>query len=279
MADELCLTVLLKQANLDLRAAHLQHEAILQCFPLDAEDRRILSMLTAGTTTPSEVAQLFPDASRVLIVFWENQQYERFRSHAEQFLKSPLAVHYQNAEYAIQKVYRDKAAEEAVPVTQSRNAKSSRRDVIGYQLAIFILVCASVLLALRYGSASSEVEQLQAQLEEQYHDRYEEGYADAESTAYESGYDAGCKDGYSTGYADGDADGRSAILSAYYKELRFFRNGACIVTEEGYRYHHYGCYHIAGREYWIYNTELAEYKGYSPCLDCWENELLTLILP
>ena len=116
-------------------------------------------------------------------------------------------------------------------------------------------------------------------MEDQYRDRYEEVYADAESTAYESGYDAGCKDGYSTGYADGDAAGRSAILSAYYDELRFFRNGACIVTEEGYRYHHYGCHHIAGREYWIYNTELAEYKGYSPCIDCWEDGLLTIILP
>lgn len=188
MADELCLTVLLKQANLDLRAAQLQHEAILQCFPLDAEDQRVLAMLASGDTTPSEVVQLFPDASRVLIVFWENKQYERFRSQAEQFLKSPLAVHYQNAEYAIQKVYRDKAAEEAAPIVKNRSAKSSRRDVVGYQLAIFILVCASVLLALRYGSASSEVEQLQAQLEEQYHDRYEEGYADAKSAAYENGY-------------------------------------------------------------------------------------------
>lgn len=188
MADELCLTVLLKQANLDLRAAHLQHEAILQCFPLDPEDRRILSMLASGATTPSEVAQLFPDASRVLIVFWENQQYERFRSHAERFLKSPLAVHYQNAEYAIQKVYRDKAIEESAPAVQHGKSKSFRRDVVGYHLAIFILVCASVLLALRYGSASSEVEQLQAQLEEQYHDRYEEGYADAKSAAYENGY-------------------------------------------------------------------------------------------
>ena len=105
-------------------------------------------------------------------------------------------------------------------VTIEPNRKPVRRDVVGYQLAIFILVCASVLFALRCGSASSEVEQLQAQLEEQYHDRY----------------------------------------------------------EEGYRYHHYGCHHIAGREYWIYNTELAEYKGYSPCIDCWEDGLLTITL-
>ncbi len=164
-----------------------------------------------------------------------------------------------------------------VPIEPKR--KPIRRDVVGYQLAIFILVCLSVLLALRYGSASNDVEQLQSQLEEQYHDRYLEGYADAEAAAYENGYNAGCEDGYSTGYSEGDADGRSAILSLYYKELRFFRNGACIVTGEGYRYHHYGCYHIAGREYWIYNTELAEYKGYSPCLDCWGDGLLTIILP
>lgn len=279
MADELCLTPLLKQANLDLRAAYLQHEAILQCFSLDVEDRRILSMLASGTTTSSEVAQLFPDASRVLIVFWENQQYERFRSHAEQFLKSPLAVHYQNTEYPIQKVYRDKATEEVVPVAQNRKAKSSRRDVVGYQFAVFILIVLAVYAVVKIGWSKAEIEKLQAQLEEQYHDGYEEGYADAEAAAYENGYNAGCEDGYSTGYSEGDADGRSAILSAYYKELRFFRNGACIVTEEGYRYHHYGCYHIAGREYWIYNTELAEYKGYSPCLDCWDDGLLTIILP
>ena len=188
MADELCLTVLLKQANLDLRAAQLQHEAILQCFPLDAEDQRVLAMLASGDTTPSEVVQLFPDASRVLIVFWENKQYEHFRSQTEQFLKSPFAVHYRNAEYPIQKVYRSKAADEVMPASQSEKAKHSRRDVVGYQLALFILVCLSVLLALRYGSASNDVEQLQAQLEEQYHDGYEEGYADAEAAAYENGY-------------------------------------------------------------------------------------------
>ena len=176
----------------------------------------------------------------------------------------------------LQRVPKEKP-EDIVPIEPKR--KPIRRDVVGYQLVVFILVCLSVLLALRYGSASNDVEQLQSQLEEQYHDRYLEGYADAEAAAYENGYNAGCEDGYSTGYSEGDADGRSAVLSLYYNELRFFRNGACVVTEEGYRYHHYGCYHIVGREYWIYNTELAEYKGYSPCLDCWGDGLLTIILP
>ena len=167
--------------------------------------------------------------------------------------------------------------DDLVPVEPK--CKPVRRDVVGYQFAVLVFVALAVYAVVEIGWSKTEIEKLQAQLEVQYHDGYEEGYIDAESTAYENGYDAGCKDGYSTGYADGDADGRSAILSAYYRELRFFRNGACIVTGEGYRYHHYGCYHIAGREYWIYNTELAEYKGYSPCLDCWGDGLLTIIPP
>ena len=46
-------------------------------------------------------------------------------------------------------------------VTIEPNRKPVRRDVVGYQLAIFILVCATVLLALRCGSASAEVDGLQ----------------------------------------------------------------------------------------------------------------------
>ncbi len=53
------------------------------------------------------------------------------------------------------------------------------------------------------------------------------------------------------------------------KEYNFYHDNAVIVTENGSRYHRYGCSHTFGRTYWIYNIENAQYQGYTPCKDCW----------
>lgn len=68
------------------------------------------------------------------------------------------------------------------------------------------------------------------------------------------------------GYSDGYSDGEKANL----EELTFYRDNAVLVTLGGDRYHRWGCYHISGRRYLIYNVGLAELRGYTPCLDCWE---------
>ena len=52
------------------------------------------------------------------------------------------------------------------------------------------------------------------------------------------------------------------------EELEFWQESAVIVTTDGKKYHHYGCGHIEGRDYYIYNIEKAEAMGYTPCLDC-----------
>ncbi len=53
-------------------------------------------------------------------------------------------------------------------------------------------------------------------------------------------------------------------------EYNFYHNHAAIVTEYGYRYHHYDCYHLDDADsFWIYNTEAAKSQGYTPCKDCW----------
>ena len=51
-------------------------------------------------------------------------------------------------------------------------------------------------------------------------------------------------------------------------ELDFWNFSAVIVTESGTKYHHHGCPHISGRDYYIYNVELAKYYGYEPCQTC-----------
>lgn len=54
-------------------------------------------------------------------------------------------------------------------------------------------------------------------------------------------------------------------------EYNFYHNHAAIVTEYGNRYHHYGCYHLDDVDsFWIYNTEAAISRGYTPCKDCWD---------
>lgn len=94
---------------------------------------------------------------------------------------------------------------------------------------------------------------------------------------YNSGVDAGelsadryaeqyFTDGMDIGYGIGYSDGQQADL----EELTFYRNNAVLITLGGEKYHRWGCYHVSGRSYLIYNVELAELNGYTPCLDCWE---------
>ena len=105
---------------------------------------------------------------------------------------------------------------------------------------------------------------------------YEDGREDGKELGREEGYEAGYSDGSAVGYEDGYAHGRFV----YYDEASFFRRSACIVTVSGSKYHHYGCHHIGDSSYWIYNVELAEAKGYTPCLDCWDQGLGdNLVLP
>lgn len=53
-----------------------------------------------------------------------------------------------------------------------------------------------------------------------------------------------------------------------FAENFFWGHSAVLVVQGGSRYHRYDCSHIEGKPYWIYNVELAQYRGYTPCLDC-----------
>lgn len=50
--------------------------------------------------------------------------------------------------------------------------------------------------------------------------------------------------------------------------LDFYQKNAVFVVSGNKKYHTYGCLDIAGKTYWIYNVENAEYKGYRPCPKC-----------
>lgn len=65
-----------------------------------------------------------------------------------------------------------------------------------------------------------------------------------------------------------DKDRIQSRLDSIYDEYDFYHEYAVIVTAEGGKYHRYGCSHIEGREFWIYNIDAAESKGYEPCRDC-----------
>lgn len=84
---------------------------------------------------------------------------------------------------------------------------------------------------------------------------------------YDIGYYNGYDDGKNDGYNDGHSDGYK-YYSDVKNEYNYLHKYAVIVTTTGKKYHHYGCYHINGSSVYIYNIELAESKGYTPCLDC-----------
>lgn len=69
------------------------------------------------------------------------------------------------------------------------------------------------------------------------------------------------------GYRDQVAELESESWDTY-AELRFFRNGAVIVGEDGQVYHKYGCRYLNDSTYWIFNIEYAEYYEYTPCSHC-----------
>lgn len=52
--------------------------------------------------------------------------------------------------------------------------------------------------------------------------------------------------------------------------LDWYKENAVCVTETGSKYHLADCYHISGRNFYIYNVENAEYQGYEPCSDCYK---------
>jgi len=64
---------------------------------------------------------------------------------------------------------------------------------------------------------------------------------------------------------------KNTILNEKQKmqeELNFWDSYAVICTKEGKKYHHYGCGHLEGRNFYIYNIDNAIGQGYTPCLDC-----------
>lgn len=130
-----------------------------------------------------------------------------------------------------------------------------------------------------------------------YSTGYKSGYGVGNESGYESGHKAGYDEGHNKGYTDAEStysktiDGlrneiveyedktahlqeRLGILEDIYDERndawRFYTNYAVIVTTTGRKYHHYGCPHLDGRDFYIFNIDNAEYQGYTPCLDCWD---------
>lgn len=52
------------------------------------------------------------------------------------------------------------------------------------------------------------------------------------------------------------------------EQLDFWSRNAVIITQNGERYHTYGCQYIEGKDFIIYDVESARNMGYSPCSIC-----------
>lgn len=67
-------------------------------------------------------------------------------------------------------------------------------------------------------------------------------------------------------------DSRASLISelnSAENDLIYLSTNAVFVTTTGSKYHRYDCHYLDGSNFWIYNVELAEYKGYEPCSQCW----------
>ena len=137
-------------------------------------------------------------------------------------------------------------------------------DKVGYQFGIVVLAVLALLSFIGSASSRSELEDAKrtiSELESEASRSYDEGY----EVGHNEGYDAAVE------YIFPVADDTITALLPLVEESYYFHSRACVVTASGSgsRYHHYDCYHIADSSYCIYNVELAESLGYTPCLDCW----------
>lgn len=73
-------------------------------------------------------------------------------------------------------------------------------------------------------------------------------------------------------YNDSLKKEKEVLFDAYL----FYRFNSAIVTRTGSKYHRFDCHYVEGREFYIYNTELAEAKGYEPCSYCWDRLAISL---
>lgn len=140
-------------------------------------------------------------------------------------------------------------------------------DKVGYQLGIVVLAALALLSFIGSASSRSELEDARrtiSELESEAARSYDEGY----EVGHNEGYDAAVE------YIFPVADETINSLLPLMEESFFFHNSACVVTSSGSgsRYHHYNCYHLGDSSYYIYNVELAESLGYTPCLDCWYDD-------
>lgn len=136
-------------------------------------------------------------------------------------------------------------------------------STVAYLSAIILLSIFSLLLII---SSSVGHNELEKELEDARRTISE--LENEASRSYGEGYDAAVE------YIFPVADDTIDALLPLVEESFFFHSGACVVTASGSgsRYHHYNCYHLGDSRYYIYNVELAESLGYTPCLDCWYDE-------
>ena len=120
----------------------------------------------------------------------------------------------------------------------------------------FLIGCFAVVLILSFVSGCLVWREVEGQK------IWDAAYIVGQNDGYGDGYSAGLDAGYDDGYSDGER--------ADLEEITFYRNNAVLVTLGGEKYHRWGCPHVSGRSYLIYNVGLAELKGYTPCLDCWK---------
>lgn len=171
---------------------------------------------------------------------------------------------------------------EEKPFEERYNIKPPAPDSNKIFVKNLIIIALSVCLAFFAFLSSirgNEISELESELETVRDEAYREGYNEGE----QSGHDIGYENGYVAGCKDVEAATESLVSKGLYyegiaDEHFFFRTSVCIVTTTGEKYHHHGCYHIEDQPYWVYNIELAEAKGYLPCLDCWNSGLAKLVL-
>lgn len=149
----------------------------------------------------------------------------------------------------------DAAADPSAPAKERRSFPAAKVRSL-FRSRPFMAACFISLLALSFLAGGFVWRKLEGQM------LWDAACIVGRSEGYDDGYADGLAAGYDAGYLDGE--------SVNHDELSFYRDNAVIVTLGGEKYHRWGCSHVSGRQYLIYNIGLAELRGYAPCLDCWE---------
>ena len=209
------------------------------------------SLQKCKSKIPMGLEGYYDTSARLILMFDQLAPYQLYGGRSEiesEFLLSEVRRLYKDdpnfAEEIISEIKKSVIDSPGETISEKKWRKS--RLIHRIVIVLLILSCCGAQMNLSYTREQLSYEQEQALELQAQAEKWEENYNKMKAS----------RDSYRDRF------------NATVDELDFWGDYAVIVTENGEKYHTYGCQYIKGRSFWIYNVEAAISRGYEPCSVC-----------